>query len=50
MPWLRGAGVYPVPEEGATDAWAPTSGPISSSEPTGAGMPRMHTWSTYHLT
>ena len=32
-----GAGVYPVPEEGAIDAWAPTSAPISSNEPTGAG-------------
>ena len=31
------AGVYPIPEEGALDAWAPISAPISANEPVGAG-------------
>ena len=30
-------GVYPVPEEGGAEAFAPSSGPLSSAEPVGAG-------------
>lgn len=30
-------GVYPVPEEAALDAWAPSRAPISANEPVGAG-------------
>ncbi|KAL3162864.1 hypothetical protein ABBQ32_009315 [Trebouxia sp. C0010 RCD-2024] len=35
-------GVYPVPEEGASDAWAPTSAPISANEPIGAAINARH--------
>ncbi|KAL3161053.1 hypothetical protein ABBQ38_009436 [Trebouxia sp. C0009 RCD-2024] len=37
---LAPQGVYPVPEEGASDAWAPTSAPISANEPIGADAHR----------
>ena len=31
------SGVYPVPQDGGTDAWAPSAAPLSSNEPIGAG-------------
>ncbi len=32
-----GAGVYPVPDEGVTEGWAPSAAPLSTNEPIGAG-------------
>lgn len=31
------AGVYPVPDEGVTEGWAPSAAPLSTNEPIGAG-------------
>ena len=37
-----GAGVYPVPDEGVTEGWAPSAAPLSTNEPIGAGDRRCH--------
>ncbi|KAL0050442.1 hypothetical protein WJX82_011314 [Trebouxia sp. C0006] len=39
---LAQQGVYPVPDEGVTEGWAPSAAPLSTNEPIGAAINARH--------